>query len=277
MSTTPGVVYLRVNRRFLLLPNPPTCIFFSFGWNWQSQHNFWPTCQYTKVRWYYSGLARPCGKACIGSKGGWHFIHVSDRDSSILVESGDEQVLEASDRRGGIGGNHLWVLSTRQLINGPYKDLWSQIDPVVDHPSREEVAFRDTFLAQHTQCIISQVSYDRVLTASHLIPACLGDDVVQYIFKRFTGLSNPVTRHHQSIVVPLNLFFNTFVAAFNLGFWHRGDVRFFSLYTLPCVNAVLCRMNTKFMFSYRSSWISMAFSTRTKRHIPSSLCHFCGA
>jgi len=125
-----------------------------------------------------------------------------------------------------------------------------QINRVVDPPTQEEEEFRDTFLEEHTECIISRASYDRILTASHLIPACLGDDVVQYIFKHFTGLSNPVTRHHQSTAVPLNLFFDAFVAAFDLGFWNRGDVRLFSSHTLPCINVVLCRMNTKFTFFF---------------------------
>jgi hypothetical protein len=124
-----------------------------------------------------------------------------------------------------------------------------QVHYAPTHHTREEAEFRDALLALHTGCIISKASYDRVLTAIRLIPGCLGDEGMQFVFERFTGLSTSVTRFHQSIAIPLNLFLDNFVSTFDLGFWSMGDVGLLFLHTLPCINAMFCRINMRFSFS----------------------------
>ncbi len=254
----PGVVYLRVNRRFLLLPNPPT----------ENQPNpaSSPPLDGTGNLNVIAGPLLDIQNFA-GTTVDWLIrvakLVLDPRGAGALytfqtgtVQYWLNQEMTDSWRQVAVGEELASTIYEYRRLDGQLMDLTRicdcQIDPVAA-PTREEAEFRKTFLAQHTECIISRASYDRILTASHLIPACLGDEVVQYIFERFTGLSNSVTRHHQSTVVPLNLFFDAFVAAFNLGFWNRGDVCLFSLHTLPCINVVLCRMNTKFMFSYRTS------------------------
>jgi hypothetical protein len=254
----PGVVYLRVNRRLVLLPNPPT----------ESQPNpaSSPPLNGTGNLNVIAGPLLDIQNFA-GTSVDWLIrmakLILDPRGAGVLYtfQTGTVQYwlnheMTDSWRQVGAGEELVSTIYEYRRLDGQLMDLTRICDrhtDLVALPTREELEFRDTFLAQHTECIISRASLDGILAASHLIPACLGDDVVQYIFERFTGLSNPVTKHHQSTAVPLNLFFNAFVTAFNLGFWNRGGVCLFSLRTLPCINVILCRMNTKFTFSYRTS------------------------
>jgi len=241
----PDIVYLRINRRLLLLPNPPT----------QNQPNppsSQPFLGETSNLNIIAGRLRDI-QTFSGPTVDW-LIHVArlildPRGAGILYTFQTETVQYWLNRE--LAGSWRQVAAGEQLqptiyeyrrLDGQPMDLTRicdcQIDSMSTRHTREEAEFRNAIPTQHIECIISRASYDRTLTSSHLIPACLGDAGVQYIFERFTGLSNPVTRHHQSITIPLNLFLDAFVASFELGFWNTGDVCISSLCTLPCIDMV---------------------------------------
>jgi len=103
-------------------------------------------------------------------------------------------------------------------------------ESMTTHTTRDqEKEFRNALLVRHPQCIVSQLSIPRTLSAARLIPRCLGDNGVQYIFQRFTGLPTPVTTYHQSIGVTVNLLVADLMDTFELGFWDMGNVGFHSL------------------------------------------------
>jgi hypothetical protein len=235
-------VYLRVNRRLLLIPNPPTE-------NQPNPPSSQPALGETGNLNVIAGLLLDI-QTFAGTTVDWLIrvarLILDPRGVGILytfqtgtVKYWLNREMTDSWRQVRAGERLVATIYEYRRLDGQPMDLTRicdcQIKSVPTHPTREEAEFRDSILAQHTKCIISRASYDRTLTASHLIPACLGDDGVEYIFERFTGLSTPVTRHHPSIAVPLNLFLDAFVATFGLGFWNSGDVCLFSLHNLPCI------------------------------------------
>jgi len=249
-------MYLRVNRKLLLLPNPPT----------EDQPNPPSSQPSLGVTGILNVLAGPLTdiQKFAGTTVDWLIrvarLILDPRGAGNLytfqrgtVQYWLNQEMTDSWRQVGAGEELAPTIYEYRRPDGQPMELTRisdcQVNYVATHHTREETEFRDALLALHTGCIISRASYDRTLTASRLIPGRLGNDGVQYIFERFTGLSTSVTKFHPSIAVPLNLFLDDFVSTFDLGFWSIGNVGLFSLRTLPCIDAILCRINTRFTFS----------------------------
>ena len=84
--------------------------------------------------------------------------------------------------------------------------------------------FRETLLQRHNACVISGQTLRETLIASHLIPRRLGDDGVQSVFQRFTGSPDVINRYNPLIGVPLVGTLDMLVDIFRLGFWNCGPV-----------------------------------------------------
>ena len=84
--------------------------------------------------------------------------------------------------------------------------------------------FRTALLRRHQRCIITQQPLPVALIASHLIPRRLGDAAVQSAFRRFTGSPIVVNRFDPLIGVPLVATLDAFVDTYHLGFWNCGPV-----------------------------------------------------
>jgi len=85
-------------------------------------------------------------------------------------------------------------------------------------------AFRTALINRHPACVISGITFNRLLTASHLMPKRLCDAAIQSVFTTFTGLTTPVERFHEFMGITLSCNLNSYVDHYELGFWHRGGV-----------------------------------------------------
>jgi hypothetical protein len=84
--------------------------------------------------------------------------------------------------------------------------------------------FHDTLYQRHGGCIISNTRRLKSLIASHLMPKRLGDAGVLSAFQRFTGSPTIIDRYNPLIGVPLLLTLDQMVDAYELGFWNCGPV-----------------------------------------------------
>jgi hypothetical protein len=91
--------------------------------------------------------------------------------------------------------------------------------------------FRNALLQRDQTCIITRQSLQRSLIASHLIPRRLGDAGVQSVFQRFIGSCTTVNRYDPRIGVLLSATLDTFVDAYELGFWNYGPVSLLTFHT----------------------------------------------
>jgi hypothetical protein len=92
--------------------------------------------------------------------------------------------------------------------------------------------FRDTLLRRHQRCVISQQSLNLQIIASHLMPRRLGDVGVQSAFQRFTGSTATVDRYDPLLGVPLFSALDSLVDSYGLGFWNHGPVSLLTIHTL---------------------------------------------
>ena len=90
--------------------------------------------------------------------------------------------------------------------------------------------FRTALLQRDRGCIVTHDPMERVLVSSHLIPRRLGDLGVQSVVQRYTGLTTIVDRYNPAIGVSLFAGLDSFVDGFELGFWNNGPVNLFTFH-----------------------------------------------
>jgi hypothetical protein len=93
-------------------------------------------------------------------------------------------------------------------------------------------AFRKDLLRRDQACIISQEPLPNLLIASHLIPRRLGDAGVRSALQPFTGSPATVDRYDLRIGVPLFQALDTLVNSYLVGFWNTGPVSLLIIPTL---------------------------------------------
>ena len=122
----------------------------------------------------------------------------------------DGRFLEASESR-------RWCRLDGQAIELTTICDKAKIESMTTHTTRDrEKEFRNALLVRHPQCIVSQLSVLRLLSASRLIPRCLGDPWSPVYFQRFTGLPTLVTTYHQSTGVAVNLLVADLINTFGI-------------------------------------------------------------
>ena len=89
-------------------------------------------------------------------------------------------------------------------------------------------------------CIITHQPMERVLISSHLIPRRLGNLGVQSVVQRFTGLATVVDRYDPAIGISLFSGLEPLVDSFELGFWNNGPVSLLPFYFLYTITSMFC-------------------------------------
>jgi hypothetical protein len=92
--------------------------------------------------------------------------------------------------------------------------------------------FRNVLLRRHKTCIVSPHPLESLVIASHLIPRRLGDAGVQSAVQRFTGSSIIVDRYDPLVGVPLLATLDLLTDHYDMGFWNYGPVIFLTFHTL---------------------------------------------
>lgn len=230
-------VYLRVNRRLLLLPNLPT----------EDQPNPPPSQPLPGTTGNLNIIAAtlPDLQRFTGIRTVYWLLYMArfildPRGTGVLhtfqtrtVRHWLDQEMDDSWRQVRTGERLVPTIYEYRRLDGQpmeptricdYHDK-AKSESMTTHTTRDqEKEFRNALLVRHPQCIVSQLSIPRTLSAARLIPRCLGDNQVQYLFQRFTGLPTLVTTYHQSIGVTVNLLVADLIDTFELGFWDMGNV-----------------------------------------------------
>jgi hypothetical protein len=251
-------VYLRVNRRLLLLPNPPTA----------DQPNPQPSQPPPGTTGNLNIIAAelPHLQKFAGNTVDWLLrvarLLLDPRGVGVLhtfqtgtVRRWLDREMDGSWRQVRAGERLVPTIYEYRRLDGQAMELTricdyhdkAKSESMRSLTTRHEKEFRKALLVRDLQCIVSQLSPLRMLSAARLIPRCLGDNGVQYIFQRFTGLSTPVTTYHQSMGVTVNLYLADLVDTFELGFWDMGNVGLLSLRTyvqLMCLSRTNMRSTT---------------------------------
>ena len=234
------MVYLRVNRRFLLVLNPATT----------AQPNPLPA-QPLDAGGNLNIIAAPLAEFQFfaGDRVDWLI-----RVAGLILDPHGTGVLytfqtKTVDYWLNLEQDHTWrtvqageelratIYEYRRSNNqpmAPTRVCPRQVNSETTNTSRDQAkAFRTALLKRHSSaCVVSGISRIRQLKASHLIPRRLGDNGVQSTFQLFTGLNTPVTRYHPSIGIPINSLLDDLVDVFEVGFWSTGNVSLISLYKI---------------------------------------------
>jgi hypothetical protein len=242
-----GMVYLRVNRRFLLLPNPPT----------PNQPNPPPSQPPPGATGNLNLIAGQLPRLQrFDTTVDWLIrvarLILDPRGAGVLytfqtgtVEYWSNQEMNNSWRQVGAGEQLApTIYEYRRLDGQPMEPtrISNRHCRFTLHPAdNQATAFRASLLLQHPYCIISPTTtLPELLRASHLMPVRLGDQRLRHMFHRFTGVTTAVTRYHRSVGVSLNLCTDAFVDKFDIGFWDMGNVGSYFC-ALSCTN-VCCAM-----------------------------------
>ena len=104
--------------------------------------------------------------------------------------------------------------------------------------TQQAAPFRNALLRRDQKCIINRSALQYTLIASHLIPRRLGDSGVQAILQRFTGpLNNVVQRYDPCLGVLLSATLDLIVDCYEMGFWNIGPVSLLILPTPLCLQS----------------------------------------
>ncbi len=254
------ILYLRVNRALLSLPNPPT----------ENQPNPPPSSPPAGAAGNLNIIAAalPDLQRYAGHTVDW-LVDVArsildPRGSGVLftfqtgtVDFWLDREMDGSWRQVVVGEQLMSTIYEYRRLDGRAMELTRicdyEISPETSRDMRnQETEFRDTVLARHPACVISRDLRPRMLRATQLIPISLGDEGVRYIFQRFTGLRSPaaVKTYHQSITIPLNLLLDGIAETFGLGFWNTRNVGLLLLVQLCRITVLvgLCRINMRSTF-----------------------------